>query len=124
MEDVTLAENNHILFSQTSNRKGYGKLLGESFIGVLVIVIASLLTNILFDSLGKDIYVGLYYPDAGNLTEDIKSNSIFNSLEDCRGWIDKQILIHNPNGLNYDYECGKNCDLSGGKPYICEETVK
>ena len=72
----------------------------------------------------KDTYVGFYYPDANNLTNDIQSNAAFDSLEACRNWIDEQVLIYNPNNSNYDYECGKNCNLSGGKPYICEETLE
>jgi hypothetical protein len=74
--------------------------------------------------LEKDTYVGFYYPDAGNLTNDIQSGDTFDSLEGCRDWVDEQVFIYNPNNSNYDYECGKNCDLSGGKPYICEETLE
>lgn len=72
----------------------------------------------------KDIFIGFYYPDKENLANDIQSEDTFTSLEACRDWIDEQVSIHNPDNKNYDYECGKNCDLSGGKPYICEETLE
>ncbi len=72
----------------------------------------------------KDTYVGFFYPDENNLTSDIQSEDIFSSLEACRDWVDEQASIHNPSGSGYDYECGKNCDLSGGKPYVCEETLE
>jgi hypothetical protein len=74
--------------------------------------------------LGKDTYVGFFYPDASNLFNDIQSAGTFESLEMCRDWVDEQVSIHNPSGAGYDYECGKNCDLSGGKPYVCEETLE
>jgi len=65
-----------------------------------------------------------YYPDANNLSEDISSVATFDSLELCRDWVDEQVSIFNPDGTGYDYECGKNCDISGGKPYVCEETLR
>jgi len=105
-------------------RHWYEKPSGLVFIGVVVVIIGFLFTNILPSYFKKDTYIGFYYPDASNLTNNIQSNSTFNSLEACRVWIDKQILIYNLDDLNYDYECGKNCDLSGGKPYICEETLE
>lgn len=72
----------------------------------------------------KDEYVGFYYSDANNLSNNIQSKNIFGSLDDCRNWIEEQVSIYNSNNSSYDYECGKNCDLSKGKPYICEETLK
>src|SRR5215216_3938911 len=72
----------------------------------------------------KSTYVGFYYPDANNLFNDIQSETSFDSLDACRDWVDEQVSIYNPTGSGYDYECGKNCDLSGGKPYVCEETLE
>lgn len=72
----------------------------------------------------KDKYIGFYYPDRYNLFEDIQSDGYFETMEQCRVWVNTQISIHNKGNLNYDYECGKNCDMSGGKPYVCEETIK
>ena len=72
----------------------------------------------------KDSYIGFYYPDASNLLNDIQSEGIFDSLEACRSWINKQVEIYNQDNSDYDYECGKNCDISGGKPYVCEETLE
>ena len=74
--------------------------------------------------LNKDIYVGFYYPDANNLINDIQSENTFDSLDACRDWVDEQVSIYNQSNTNYDYECGKNCDISGGKPYLCEETLQ
>lgn len=74
--------------------------------------------------LGGDKYVGFYYPDENNLLNDVQSPSLFSSLEACRDWIDEQVSLYNSNDSGYDYECGKNCNLSSGKPYRCEETLK
>jgi hypothetical protein len=74
----------------------------------------------------NDEYIGFYYPDAGNLFEDIQSTNTFDSLDACRNWIDLQKSIHNQDGTKQDdYECGKNCHLQNGqKPYVCEETLE
>lgn len=72
----------------------------------------------------KDTYVGFYYPNASNLTNNIQSKISYDSLDACREWVNEQISIYNPTDSNYDYECGKNCDVSGSEPYICEETLE
>lgn len=72
----------------------------------------------------KDTYIGFYYPDANDLTNDIQSDGTFESLDACRDWVNKQVSMRNQDNSNYDYECGKNCDISGGKPYVCEETLE
>lgn len=91
---------------------------------LLVIIAVVLVAWGAFSLLKGDKYVGFYYPDADNLLGDIQSPSTFDSLEACRHWIDEQVSRYNPDGSGYDYECGKNCDLSGVKPYICEETLE
>jgi hypothetical protein len=74
---------------------------------------------------GKDSYSGFYYPDSANLFNDIESPYEFDTVEQCRTWITVQKRTHNPRGERLDdYECGLNCDKSGGKPYVCEDTVK
>lgn len=88
-----------------------------------ILLIASFVWGI-YSLVKTDEYLGFYYPDANNLSKDISSVVSFDSLESCRDWVDEQVSIHNPNGTGYDYECGKNCDTSGGKPYICEETLQ
>ncbi|MFA5889031.1 MAG: hypothetical protein WCW47_01975 [Candidatus Paceibacterota bacterium] len=93
----------------------------KNIIGI-VVVVALIFGVYIF--LKGDEYIGFYYPDANNLTNDIQSNTVFNSLESCRDWVGEQMSKYNPNGSGYDYECGKNCDTSGGKPYICEETLE
>lgn len=71
-------------------------------------------------------YVGFFYPNASNLLVDVQSPSEFEALWECRAWVEdmaldyaQEILSH---GNGYDYECSLNCDMSGGKPSICEET--
>ena len=74
---------------------------------------------------GKDSYGGFYYPDSDNLFNDIESPYEFDTLDQCRVWVREQKRTYNPTGnRSDDYECGLNCDKSGGKPYICEETVR
>ena len=89
------------------------------FIIILIVIIWGM-----FTFLNKDTYVGFFYPDANNLLNDIQSPDAFDSLEACRDWVGEQALIQNLGQTVYDYECGKNCDLSGGKPYVCEETLR
>ena len=91
---------------------------------ILTIIIIAVVIWGIFSFLKGDKYVGFYYPDANDLTNDIQSSEVFDSLEMCRDWVDEQISIYNTDGSGYDYECGKNCDLSGGKPYVCEETLE
>lgn len=90
----------------------------------LFILIILLIILGIFIFIKNDKYTGFYYPDANNLLNDIQSEENFKSLEMCKAWIDEQISKYNPNGLGYDYECGKNCNLSSGKPYVCEETLE
>lgn len=93
----------------------------KTFLQVLAI---ALVVWGIYSFVQKDTYLGFYYPDVNNLSEDISSVTTFDSLELCRNWIDEQVSIFNPDGTGYDYECGKNCDTSGGKPYVCEETLR
>lgn len=90
----------------------------------LQVLLVTLVVWGVYSFVQKDEYLGFYYPDANNLSEDISSVSTFDSLDLCRDWVDEQISIFNPDGTGYDYECGKNCDTSGGKPYVCEETLQ
>lgn len=91
---------------------------------LLIIIAVALIAWGVFSFLKSDEYVGFYYPDASNLLSDIQSPGSFDSLELCRDWVDEQVSKYNPDGTGYDYECGKNCKLSGGKPYVCEETLE
>jgi hypothetical protein len=90
----------------------------------LSILVICLIVWGMYSFVNADKYLGFYYPDRNNLLEEISSVKIFNSLESCREWANEQASILNPNDSEYDYECGKNCDTSGGKPYICEETLR
>ncbi len=86
------------------------------FVTIAVIVIVSLFAK-------KDTWKGFYYPDAGNLTYDIES-PVYESLEECRSWVNQQVAKYNPSGSGYDYECGKNCKLKEElSVLVCEETV-
>ena len=93
----------------------------KKFIGIVIITIVVWSG---YSLLKSDQYLGFYYPNANNLSEDISSVATFDSLEQCRDWADQQVSVFNPDGTGYDYECGKNCDTSGGKPYVCEETLR
>ena len=96
---------------------------GRNIIFLIMVIVIIILG--LVSLLKKDVYIGFYYPDANNLINDIQSDTTFDSLEICRDWVNKQVSIYNQNNsTDHDYECGKNCDLSGGKPYVCEETLK
>ncbi len=94
----------------------------KNIILIIILIVAVVWIGNMF--LKKDTYIGFYYPSASNLMNDIQSGGSFDSLDGCRNWIDEQVFIYNQNNSNYDYECGKNCDLSGGKPYTCEETLQ
>ncbi len=76
----------------------------------------------------KDEYIGFFYPDSNNLYYDIQSTETFEDLSSCRVWAQQQALEYSgeilTNQYKWDYECGMNCDISGGKPYVCEETLK
>jgi hypothetical protein len=90
----------------------------------LQVLLVTLVVWGIYSFVQKDEYLGFYYPDANNLSEDISSVVTFDSLESCRDWVNEQVSIFNPDGTGYDYECGRNCDTSSGKPYVCEETLQ
>lgn len=93
----------------------------KNFLGIIVIV--SVIWGVTLLLKGDD-YKGFFYPDASDLLKDIQSPDSFRSLEECRDWVHEQVSRYNPDGSGYDYECGKNCKPSGGKPYVCEETLE
>lgn len=84
-------------------------------------------------------WLGFYYPDAGDLTQSLKSPQEYKTLEECRVWVKNMTQGRTDN--NWDYECGSNCkidkdysDLSKNSPemikkynltpsYICNETL-
>jgi hypothetical protein len=70
-----------------------------------------------------DTWKGFYYPNKEDLTADIQS-PIFDTLDQCREWVNTQVYKHNPNG-GYDYECGKNCRFKSEYGVeVCKETVR
>lgn len=88
---------------------------------LLVIVFAA------FNIFQRDTYTGFFYPDASNLFVDIQSEENFESLSECRVWAKTQALKHVRNvnlEAGWDYECGKNCNFTGSKPYVCEESLQ
>lgn len=102
--------------------QGFGS--GNSCLGTLIgllVIIAVLAILVVFK---KDTWKGAYYPDAENLLNSIES-PVFDSLDDCRNWVNAQVYLYNPDGYGYDYECGKNCKLKEGfTSLVCEETVR
>lgn len=94
----------------------------------LVTVLVGVVVWVGFEVFKHDTYIGFFYPDASNLTMDIMSQEEFNDIYDCRAWAESMALEHAKTILSHengwDYECGLNCDISGNKPYVCEETVQ
>ena len=90
---------------------------------ILFIIIIAYGINLVFK---KDVFIGFYYPDASNLFNNVQSDRSFESLDQCRAWVNEQESVHNPDGTKQDdYECGKNCNLKNAqKPYVCEETLE
>lgn len=69
-------------------------------------------------------WIGFYYPDENNLSQNIQSPA-YKTIEECRNWVDSQVSIYNPSGYGYDYECGKNCKKDNNSDlYICKETIR
>ncbi|MBI2017452.1 hypothetical protein HYS92_00220 [Candidatus Daviesbacteria bacterium] len=87
-----------------------------------VIVIIGLIWWFFFRQ--ADTWQGFYYPNAGDLTRDIKS-PIYKSIDECRDWVDSMVDRYNPSGEGYDYECGKNCKIKDGMTIlVCETTER
>lgn len=89
---------------------------------ILVIAIVIGIIWVFYSFSNEDEYTGFFYPMAGNLIEDVQSETNFVSLDECRVWASNQALKYNVE--DFDYECGKNCKLEGEKPYVCEETLE
>lgn len=50
--------------------------------------------------------IGFYYPNAKNMN-NVKKGGPFDSVDDCRVWIENQAALHNdPEIARGDYECG------------------
>ena len=80
-----------------------------------------MLACLMLASCFKDTWSGFYYPNKNDLTVD-EFVGDYSTLDDCREAI--VAIIGSKNNQNADYECGLNCDLSKGKPYICERTER
>lgn len=74
----------------------------------------------LFLLLKKDTYHLFYYPEPSNLTIGVFGLET-DSLEECKNLA--QVKRAADTDGKWDYECGKNCDIQGSMPYICEETL-
>ncbi len=89
---------------------------------IFILILILLFAFVVFNIFKKDKFIGFYYPDINNLTNDIQSPTVFDSLDSCRNWV--YSIAGSRKDENYDYECGKNCKLQNGqKPYVCEETL-
>lgn len=99
---------------QTEEHKNY---VGSG-IGVLIVL------GLIWWFWGKSVtWQGFYYPNASDLTKDIKS-PIFKSIDECRDWVNSMVYKYNPSGTGYDYECGKNCKKKDGMTVLVCETTK
>ena len=94
----------------------------------VIIIVFGVVIYAGYSFLKPDVYVGFFYPNANNLIVNVMSDETFESLSDCRVWAETMALEYAEDVLShdngYDYECGKNCDLSDIKPFVCEETLK
>jgi hypothetical protein len=69
----------------------------------------------------EERWSGFYYPDKNDLTTD-QYLGTFATLQECRSAALSR--MQETNNADADYECGLNCNLNSGKPYICERTEK
>ena len=96
--------------------------MNDSLVKTLAIVGVTAIIYLVFTVLfQKDIYTGFFYPNASVLSSGEIIEHGFETLDECRNWA-TQLMLTYPQGTEQDYECGLNCDLTGFKPYICEET--
>lgn len=64
-------------------------------------------------------WIGWYYPDASNLL-NYKQSPELDSLEQCREWVDQ--ISGGRTDTGFDYECGKNCEISDDYKYLQENS--
>ncbi|MEZ8463179.1 hypothetical protein AB6D04_02915 [Vibrio splendidus] len=89
---------------------------------IITIVVVYNIASWVFDKTKKEEWMSFVYPNANNLTID-RFGGTFSSLSACRAA--SLDILEDLNATNYgDYECALNCDISGGKPYICDETSR
>lgn len=72
-----------------------------------------------------DTWSGFFYPRRGNLTEFVKGGP-FQTVEQCRSWVDAKREELDLDRNEIDYECGKNCKppTSPNAPQVCEDTIR
>lgn len=70
----------------------------------------------------KDVWLSFVYPNANNLYKDMDGGA-YETLQACRS-ASLDLLERVGSSKRGDYECALNCNTSGGKPYICEETSR
>lgn len=85
-----------------------------------------LLIPVLFVLVGcnnPDNWTAFYYPQKDDLSIYTKQSGLID-FEACRDYIWNLSEERDADG-EYDYECGKNCELDLAlETYICEETIK
>ena len=88
---------------------------------ILVFVLIVGLITLFISVINKDSWTGYFYPNKDDLSVFQKSVNTFDSVEECRRWVNSKVLKSFSN--SYDYECGLNC-----KPGLefdrCETTTK
>ena len=57
-----------------------------------------------------------------NLSNWVESEETFDSIEECRDWVDNTVFDLDLQRGVYDYECGLNCGYKNGFN-ICEKTL-
>lgn len=69
----------------------------------------------------QPVWIGMFYPDKGNLFK-YRQSPAFKTVKECREWAISQATLDRDG--NSDYECAKNCKANGAGPLICEETIR
>lgn len=75
-------------------------------LGVLVALVGWLF----FGWFRAPVYTGYFYPQPYNYDNVVKQSGLV-SLDACRSWVNTQVARDSDG--EYDYECGKDCKLSG-----------
>ena len=84
-----------------------------------------LVVGVYFFFFKEDTWLGFYYPDKSDMSRHIKSSEL-KSLEECRSWVNVQFRKYSESEpeSEYDYECGRDCELETSGLYMCEETLR
>jgi len=93
----------------------------KNVLGIILVVIIIWGAVNFFSS---DEWLPTYYPNPSDLTT-YSNGPIFDTLEQCRDWVDAEAIRRGQALGEYDYECGLNCELDNTYGlFVCDETVQ